>query len=160
MQCDWIFAGAGCCSSRNSSPVGGCAQSMCNVMENRHGHGTMLSIIPRPILIYEILFLYQQLQNTAILIVYDWKIGGWDGTVCTATHHRLDGLGLKIHCKTFHTHPDQSQGPPSLLYNEYQESFFPRGTAVRVWHWPLPSSARIEHGYSCTSTSPLCLLGM
>jgi len=43
----------------------------------------------------------------------------------------------------FRTRPDQSWGPPSLLYNGYR--VFPRGKAAGAWRClPTPSSTKVE----------------
>jgi len=45
--------------------------------------------------------------------------------------------------KIFHTHPDQSWCPPSLLLNGYR--VFPRGKVVRAWHWSCtPCSTEVK----------------
>ena len=62
------------------------------------------------------------------------------------------------------TCPDQSWGPPSLLHNGYWVSFLGFKVA-REQLWPpapshLPLMPRLREEYSCTSTSPLGLLGL
>ena len=42
----------------------------------------------------------------------------------------------------FHTRPDRSWGPPSLLYNGYR--VFPGGKAARAWRWPPTCSAEVK----------------
>ena len=48
----------------------------------------------------------------------------WDSSVGIATHYGLDGPGQNLGGgEIFHTRPDQSCGPPSLLYNGCRASF-------------------------------------
>jgi len=48
------------------------------------------------------------------------EILGQDSVVNTMTHYGLDGPGIKFRWREiFHTHPDWTCSPPSLLYNGY-----------------------------------------
>jgi len=59
--------------------------------------------------------------------------------------------------KTSHTLPDQSQDPPSLLYNGYRVSFpGVKWLGRDTDHQPL-SNAEVVYGLNYTSTFPLCL---
>jgi len=53
----------------------------------------------------------------------------------------------------FHTRPDRSWEPPSLLYNGYR--VFPGGKAAGAWRWPpTPSSAQIKERVELYLYSP------
>jgi len=53
----------------------------------------------------------------------------------------------------FHTRPDRSWGPPSVLYNGYR--VFPGDKAVGAWRWPpTPSSAKVKERVELYLFSP------
>jgi len=52
-------------------------------------------------------------------------------------------------------HPDQTCGPPGLLYNRYQ--MFPRVKAVEAWYWPTSFWCHVANGldlYLCLPSKP------
>ena len=88
------------------------------VVQLPHSHGilhsetdkpTVYILFQYPILLLQIVFMFQ---------------GGWNSTVNIVTYCELGGLGFKCWWgKMFWTHPDQPWGPTSLLYKEYWVCF-------------------------------------
>jgi hypothetical protein len=77
-----------------------------------------------------------------------------------ATRYGLDALRFESRWGTRYPGPIQTV-PEAHPASYTKGTQFPGGKAAGVWCWPLtPSSARVKHGWSCTSSSPLCMHGM
>ena len=69
---------------------------------------------------------------------------GWRRQYSDSLWARRCGDQIPVGGKILRTCPDQTWGPPSLLYNGYWVSFL-GGKAARVWHSPpTPSSAKVK----------------
>lgn len=55
--------------------------------------------------------------------------------------------------KVSQTHPDQNQGPPTLLYNGYRVSFPKVMWPGHGIYQPPPSSTKVQNGYSLSTLS-------
>jgi len=61
-------------------------------------------------------------------------IMGWDSSVGIAIRYGLEGLGTESRWRReFRTRPDQSRGPPALLYTYNGYRVFPGGKAAGAW---------------------------
>jgi hypothetical protein len=73
---------------------------------------------------------------------------GQDSIVGIGTQYRLNGLGIESQLgKIFHTHPDWSSSPPSILYNGHQVLFLKyncRDVAMTTPHLPFSTKVKVR----------------
>jgi len=73
-------------------------------------------------------------RNSAILLFYDPITSTWAGI-----SQSVSRLATGWTIRGSNTGGDRRWSPPNLLYNGHR--VFPRGKAVRAWHWPHTTSS-------------------